>query len=135
MNRELSTESSPKSDIKKIDPILEKFTDKPAHVYSPPPGDDDNNKECDLPFCDNFVTFSNPLFDFNDDFTSSDDESFPEEDDAESKDSYEPDLLFTPLSDANEDECFDPGGNINEINALLDMDVSTDIEDDYYDSE
>ncbi|GJS87676.1 hypothetical protein Tco_0770312 [Tanacetum coccineum] len=46
--------------------------------------------ECDLPFCDdsspldilggNSVTFSNPLFDSNDDFTSSDDESFPEED-------------------------------------------------------
>ncbi|GKD34469.1 hypothetical protein Tco_1249978 [Tanacetum coccineum] len=46
--------------------------------------------ECDLPFCDdsppldvlwgNFVIFSNPLFDANDDFTSSDDESFLEED-------------------------------------------------------
>ncbi|GJV18667.1 hypothetical protein Tco_1367687 [Tanacetum coccineum] len=50
----------------------------------------DNDSECDLPFCDdsppldilgeNFVTFSNPLFDANDDFTSSDDESLPEED-------------------------------------------------------
>ncbi|GJZ44497.1 hypothetical protein Tco_0591752 [Tanacetum coccineum] len=50
----------------------------------------DNDSECDLPFCDdsppldvlggNFVTFSNPLFDSNDDFTSSDDESLPEED-------------------------------------------------------
>ncbi|GJW37190.1 hypothetical protein Tco_0060110 [Tanacetum coccineum] len=39
-----------------------------------------NDKECDLPFCSNSVTFSNPLFDSNDDFTSSDDESFPEED-------------------------------------------------------
>ncbi|GKE66796.1 reverse transcriptase domain-containing protein, partial [Tanacetum coccineum] len=86
LNQELSTESSPKSDIKIIDPILEKFTDEPAH-------------------------------------------------DTESKDSYEPTLLFTPLSDANEDACFDPGGDIDEINALLDIDVSTDIEDDYYDSE
>ncbi|GKC41421.1 hypothetical protein Tco_1059143 [Tanacetum coccineum] len=40
----------------------------------------DSDKECDLPFCDNSVTFSNPLFDANDDFTSSDDESLPEED-------------------------------------------------------
>ncbi|GJX38558.1 hypothetical protein Tco_0251861 [Tanacetum coccineum] len=43
--------------------------------------------ECDLPFCDNSSDFnndseifSNPLFDSNDDYTSSDDESFSEED-------------------------------------------------------
>ncbi|GJT72086.1 hypothetical protein Tco_1031372 [Tanacetum coccineum] len=40
----------------------------------------DNESECDVPVCDNFTTFSNPLFDSNDDFTSSDDESFSEED-------------------------------------------------------
>ncbi|GJZ60003.1 reverse transcriptase domain-containing protein [Tanacetum coccineum] len=136
LNQEPSTESSSKSDIEIIDSILERFIGEPAHVYSPPPGDDDNNKECDLPF---FVTFSNPLFDFNDDFTSSDDESFPMEDDIESKDSYvsnldEPVLPVTPLSDANEDECFDLGGDIDEINAFLDMDVSTDIEVGYHDS-
>ncbi|GJX13729.1 hypothetical protein Tco_0205487 [Tanacetum coccineum] len=134
----------------------------------------DSDKECDLPFCDNSVTFSNPLFDANDDFTSSDDESLLVEDvqeenfktysnplfefdeeyissdlnslfnevleDIESKDSYvsnldEPALLVTPLSDANEDECFDPGGNIDQTNAFLDIDVSTDIEDGYHDSE
>ncbi|GJT61393.1 hypothetical protein Tco_1004926 [Tanacetum coccineum] len=134
----------------------------------------DSDSECDLPFCDNTVTFSNPLFNANDDFTSSDDESLPEEDvpkenfkiylnplfefdyeyifsdvnplsnevleDIENKDSYvsnldEPVLLVTPLSDANEDGCFNLGGNIDEINAFLDMDVSTDVEDDYYDSE
>ncbi|GJX91797.1 hypothetical protein Tco_0345123 [Tanacetum coccineum] len=49
-----------------------------------------NDSECDLPFCDdspplnvlrgNSVTFSNPLSDSNDDFTSSNDESLPEED-------------------------------------------------------
>ncbi|GJV66647.1 ribonuclease H-like domain-containing protein [Tanacetum coccineum] len=36
--------------------------------------------ECDVPVCDNFTTFSNPLFDADDDFSSSDDESFPDED-------------------------------------------------------
>ncbi|GKE23546.1 reverse transcriptase domain-containing protein [Tanacetum coccineum] len=111
----------------------------------------------------NFVTFSNPLFDANDDFTSSDDESLPEEDvqeenfkiysnplfefddeyissdvnplfneeleDIESNDSYVSNL------DANEDECFDPGGDIDEINALIDMDVYTVIEVGYHDSE
>ncbi|GKC87550.1 hypothetical protein Tco_1148199 [Tanacetum coccineum] len=44
----------------------------------------DNESECDVPVCDdsfpNFMTFSNPLFDSNDDFTSSDDESFSKED-------------------------------------------------------
>ncbi|GKA18094.1 hypothetical protein Tco_0697931 [Tanacetum coccineum] len=38
----------------------------------------DSDKECDLPFCDNSVTFSNPLFDANDDFTSSN-KGVPEE--------------------------------------------------------
>nr|GFC27592.1 hypothetical protein [Tanacetum cinerariifolium] len=55
--------------------------------------------------------------------------------DIETKDSYvsnldEPALLVTPFFNANEDECFDPGGDIDEINA----DVSTDIEDGYHDS-
>ncbi|GKE76892.1 hypothetical protein Tco_1543012 [Tanacetum coccineum] len=60
--------------------------------------------------------------------------------DIENKDSYvskldEPALLVTPLSDANEDECFDLGGDIDEIDAFLDIDVSTDIKDGYHDSE
>ncbi|GJS87285.1 reverse transcriptase domain-containing protein [Tanacetum coccineum] len=118
----------------------------------------------------NSVTFSNPLFDANDDFTSSNDESLPEEDvpeenfkiysnplfefddkyissginplfnevleDIKNKDYYvsnldEPALLVTPLSGTNEDEYFDPGGNIDEIDA----DVSIDIKDDYHDLE
>ncbi|GJZ07993.1 hypothetical protein Tco_0542276 [Tanacetum coccineum] len=110
-----------------------------------------SDSDCDLPSCNDFslinipkgksVTFSNPLFDSNDDFTSSDDESLSDEDvpknnvkiystplfkfddeyissdvnplfdevleNIKSKDSYvsnfdEPDLLVTPLSDANE---------------------------------
>ncbi|GJZ64319.1 hypothetical protein Tco_0620740 [Tanacetum coccineum] len=40
----------------------------------------DNESECDMPDCDYFTTFSNPLFDSNDDFTSSDDESLSDED-------------------------------------------------------
>nr|GEV73001.1 hypothetical protein [Tanacetum cinerariifolium] len=44
----------------------------------------DDESECDVPIKDDsspaFTTFSNPLFDFNDDFTSSDDESLPDED-------------------------------------------------------
>ncbi|GKA60736.1 hypothetical protein Tco_0760143 [Tanacetum coccineum] len=44
-------------------------------------------------------------------------------------------LLVTPFSDANEDECFDPGGDIDKIDAFLDIDVSIDFEDSYYESE
>ncbi|GJS77591.1 reverse transcriptase domain-containing protein [Tanacetum coccineum] len=140
-----------------IDPNPERFINEPALVCLPPPGDDDDDKGCDLPFCDNKMIFSNPLFGFNDDFTSSDDKLFLEEDvqeenfqvysnllfefddnynssdinplfnemleDVESEDSNvsnfdEPVLFNTPIF--NEDECFDPGGDIDEINAFLD---------------
>ncbi|GJX43131.1 hypothetical protein Tco_0259807 [Tanacetum coccineum] len=133
-----------------------------------------NESECDVPVCDEFslinvyeeksVTFSNPLFNSNDDFTSSDDESLSDEDvlednvkiylnplfefddeyissdvnpffdevleNIESKDSYvsnldELTLLVTPLSDFNEDECFDPDGDVDEIELLLHRDLST----------
>ncbi|GJT65596.1 hypothetical protein Tco_1017076 [Tanacetum coccineum] len=48
----------------------------------------------------------------------------------ESKDSYvsnldDPALLVTPLFDFNEDECFDPGGDVDEITLLLHRDPST----------
>ncbi|GJU78646.1 reverse transcriptase domain-containing protein [Tanacetum coccineum] len=43
LNRDPSTDSSPKTDIDIIDPILERFTDEPALVYSFPPGDDDDD--------------------------------------------------------------------------------------------
>ncbi|GKE87789.1 hypothetical protein Tco_1565264, partial [Tanacetum coccineum] len=47
--------------------------------------EDASDGVCDLPICDYFpksrlVSFSNPLFDINDDCTSSEDESFSEED-------------------------------------------------------
>ncbi|GJR45765.1 reverse transcriptase domain-containing protein [Tanacetum coccineum] len=43
LNQDPSTNSSPKTDIDIIDPILERFTDEPALVYSFPPGDDDDD--------------------------------------------------------------------------------------------
>ncbi|GJR53125.1 hypothetical protein Tco_1403646 [Tanacetum coccineum] len=162
-----------KSSVKDLVPILSESEDT-----------SESDSECDLPSCDDFspinilegksVTLSNLLFDSNDDFTSSNDESLSDEDilkdnvkiysnplfefndeyissdvnplfdevleDIESKDSYvsnldEPALLVTPLSDANEDECFDPGGGIDEIDAFLDIDVPTEIKDGYHDSE
>nr|GFB99173.1 hypothetical protein [Tanacetum cinerariifolium] len=91
---------------------------------------------------DNVKINSNPLCEFNDKYISSYVNALFDEvlENIEIKDSYdsnleELDLLFTPLFDANEDECFDPGGDIDEIDVFLDDDVSTDIEDDYHDSE
>ncbi|GJY58389.1 hypothetical protein Tco_0458281 [Tanacetum coccineum] len=90
---------------------------------------------------DNVKIYSNPLFEYDDEYISSDVNPLFDEvlEDIESKDSYvsnldEPALLVTPLSDANEDECFDPRGVIDEIDAFLDMDISTDIENGYHDS-
>ncbi|GJT63826.1 hypothetical protein Tco_1015306 [Tanacetum coccineum] len=142
-------------------------------VLTPSEFEDTSESDSYLPSCDDFspingseekfVTFSNPIFDSNDDFTSSDDESLSDKDvlednvkiysnplfefddeyissdvnplfdevleDIESKDSYvsnldEPALLVTPLSDDNEDECFDPGGDVDEIEFLLHSDPS-----------
>ncbi|GJU90572.1 hypothetical protein Tco_1302995 [Tanacetum coccineum] len=40
----------------------------------------DIDSECDVTVCDDFTTISNPFFDADDDFSSSDDESFSDED-------------------------------------------------------
>nr|GEZ38086.1 hypothetical protein [Tanacetum cinerariifolium] len=148
-----------KSSVEDLVPILSESEDTSG-----------SDSECDLPSCDDFspinvseeksITFSNPLFDLNNDFTSSDDESLSDEDVSEdnvnplfkfkdeyissdvyplfnevlenikNKDSYdsnldEPDLLVTPLSDANKDECVDPGDDVDEIELLLHRDPST----------
>ncbi|GKC59176.1 hypothetical protein Tco_1086774 [Tanacetum coccineum] len=82
-----------------------------------------SDSESVLPSSDDFslifeeksVTFSNPLFEFNDEYISNDVSPLFNEvlEEIKCKDSYdsnldEPALLVTPLSDANKDECFDP---------------------------
>ncbi|GKD59553.1 hypothetical protein Tco_1297062, partial [Tanacetum coccineum] len=178
-NEDLSTIPEKESD-EFIKSSVEDFVPIPSESEDTSESDSD----CDLPSCDDFspinvyeeksVTFSNPLFDSNDDFTSSDDESLSDEDvpkdnvkiysnplfeyddeyissdinplfdemleDIESEDSYvskldEPDFLVTSLSTFNEDECIDPGGDIDDIDVFLDIVISTDIIDGYYDSE
>nr|GFA64003.1 hypothetical protein [Tanacetum cinerariifolium] len=49
-------------------------------VPSPSKSEDLSDIECDVPACDDFTTFSNILFDVDDDFSSSDNESFFDED-------------------------------------------------------
>ncbi|GJS88993.1 hypothetical protein Tco_0771629 [Tanacetum coccineum] len=75
---------------------------------------------------DKVKIYSNPLFEFDEEYISSYVNPLFIEvlEDIESGDSYvskldEPTLLVTPLFDTNEDECFDPGGVIDEIKACL----------------
>nr|GEW89803.1 hypothetical protein [Tanacetum cinerariifolium] len=49
-------------------------------VLNPSESEDLSDSECDVPACDDFTTFSNLLFDADDDFFSSDNESFFDED-------------------------------------------------------
>nr|GEV59169.1 hypothetical protein [Tanacetum cinerariifolium] len=99
-----------KSSVEDLVPILSESEDT-----------SESDSECVLPLDDDSLS----------------DEDIPEDN---SKDSYdsnldEPDLLVTPLSDANEDECFNPRGDFDEIDAFLDIDTSTDVKDGYHDSE
>ncbi|GKA84273.1 reverse transcriptase domain-containing protein [Tanacetum coccineum] len=88
----------------------------------------DNNKGCDLPFCD-------PLFSSKDDLTSSNDVSIltkdMEEDVENEKSNFfdEPVLPHSPFSDKV--ECFDPGDDMDEIEAFLAIEVPTDFEEDH----
>ncbi|GKA44349.1 hypothetical protein Tco_0737073 [Tanacetum coccineum] len=81
---------------------------------------------------ENVKIYSNPLFEFNDEYISSDINPLFDKvlENIESKDSYvsnfdELALLVTPLSAFNEDECFDLGGDVDEIELLLHRDSST----------
>ncbi|GKC84529.1 hypothetical protein Tco_1140246, partial [Tanacetum coccineum] len=80
--------------------------------------DDESLSDEDVPE-DNFKIYSNPLFEFDDEYISSDVNPFFDEvlEDIECKDSYdsnldESTLLVTPLSDSNKDEFFVPGDDI-----------------------
>ncbi|GKF86971.1 hypothetical protein Tco_0254798, partial [Tanacetum coccineum] len=113
----------------------------------------ESDSVCDLPSYDDFspinvyeeksLTFSNPLFDSNGDFTFSDDESLSNEDVPEDNVKLYSNPLFKfndeyISSDVNPlfDEVLEniERGDIDEIDAFLDMDISTDIESGYHDS-
>ncbi|GKA84044.1 hypothetical protein Tco_0805639 [Tanacetum coccineum] len=109
---------------------FEKFTDELAPLDSLPPGNDDSTLKKDLPK-ENFQVYSNPLFEFDDNFKSSTiNPLFDEmEEDVKIKNSNvsdEPVLLNTPLSDKV--ECFAPEDNNDEIDAFLAMEVSSTFE-------
>ncbi|GKE65800.1 hypothetical protein Tco_1519961 [Tanacetum coccineum] len=120
----------------------------------------DNNKGCDLTFSnlffgskdndnsilkeevqeENFQVYSNPLFEFDNNYNSSDINPLFKKmlEDVKIKDSNvsnfdEPVLLHTPFSDKA--ECFDPGGDDDKIDDFLANEVPTYIEEGYYDLE
>ncbi|GJV27634.1 hypothetical protein Tco_1384082 [Tanacetum coccineum] len=129
-----SDDPSPSSSPVKTSDNFEKFADKLAPLDSLPLGNDDSTLKKDL-HEENFQVHSNPLFEFDDIFKSSTiNPLFDEmEKDVEIKNSNvfdEPVLLNTPLSDkvAQED-------NNDEIDAFLAMEVSSNFEEGYFDSE
>ncbi|GKB10550.1 reverse transcriptase domain-containing protein [Tanacetum coccineum] len=120
----------PKDSLIKGDEHLSTFSTKEI-VLIPRESEDTSGSESKnvLPSCDDLssfnvprddsVTFSNPLFEFDVNFNSSDiNPLFDEElEDIGCKDSYDPNLdkstfLVTPLSDSNEDECLAPEDDI-----------------------
>ncbi|GKF45039.1 hypothetical protein Tco_0131591, partial [Tanacetum coccineum] len=89
---------------------------------------------------ENFQVYPNPLFEFDDNFNSGNINPLFNEmvEDVENEDSNisnsdEPVLLNTPLSDKV--ECSDPEVEIDEIDAFLAMEVFSNFEEGYYDSE
>nr|GEV80283.1 hypothetical protein [Tanacetum cinerariifolium] len=65
---------------KEPDNSLNKFIKSSVENLVPNPSESEGEHECDVPACDDFITFSNLLFDADYDFSSSDDESFSDED-------------------------------------------------------
>nr|GEY93889.1 hypothetical protein [Tanacetum cinerariifolium] len=67
-----------------LDTILktdsDEFIKSSVENLVPNPSESEDERECDVPACNDFTTFSNLLFDADDDFSSSDNESFFDED-------------------------------------------------------
>ncbi|GKF65011.1 hypothetical protein Tco_0188459, partial [Tanacetum coccineum] len=89
---------------------------------------------------ENFLVYSNPLFEFDDNFTSSNENPLfnemvkdIENENSNVSDSNEPVLLNTPLYDKV--KCSDPEDEIDEIDTFLAMEVSSNFEEGYFDSE
>ncbi|GJR64275.1 reverse transcriptase domain-containing protein [Tanacetum coccineum] len=117
----------PSSSQVKTSEILEEFADELTPLKK------DVHEE-------NFQVYSNPLFEFDDDFNSSNEnplfneiDKYIENKNSNVLDSDEPVLLNTPLSDKV--ECSDPEDKIDEIDAFLAMEVSSNFEEGYFDSE
>nr|GEW14934.1 hypothetical protein [Tanacetum cinerariifolium] len=80
----VSTKDSLIMEDENLDTILETkldgFIKFSVENLIPNPSESEDERECDVPAWDDFTTFSNLLFDINDDFSSSDNESFSDKD-------------------------------------------------------
>ncbi|GKB10160.1 hypothetical protein Tco_0844083 [Tanacetum coccineum] len=85
----------------------------------------DNESECDVPVYDDFMTFSNPLFDSDDDFSSIDDESFSDEDVSKENVKFYSNPLFDKeiISSKIDPHHFNAESDL--IESLLNRDIST----------
>ncbi|GJX06295.1 reverse transcriptase domain-containing protein [Tanacetum coccineum] len=132
------------------DVLVKRFTDEYAHVYSPPPGDDNDDDDdlfmtyfTDLPTMepeDSLIMGDEDLStilekESDEIIKSSVEDLVPIPRESEDMSDSDKDFASHTFFNANKDECFDIGGDIDEIDDFLDIDVSTDIEDGYYDSE
>ncbi|GKC98636.1 reverse transcriptase domain-containing protein, partial [Tanacetum coccineum] len=136
---EKSEKSKNNSSLMKTSDNLEEFADELTLLNSFPPGNDNSVLKKGV-HEENFQVYSNPLFEFDDNFTSSNENPLfnEKEEDVENEnsnvsDSDEPVSLNTPLSDKV--ECSYSGDNIDEIDAFLAMEVSSNFEEGYFDSE
>ncbi|GJZ24358.1 reverse transcriptase domain-containing protein [Tanacetum coccineum] len=133
----------PEGDICLIEKLLNNDPTFNVEEIVPIPKESEDTSRSDseriLPLCDDlssinvprddFVTFSNPLFEFDVNFNSSNINPLFDEvlEDIECKDSYDSNLdestfLVTPLSNSNKDKCLAPG---DYIEILLHHDPST----------
>nr|GEU64919.1 hypothetical protein [Tanacetum cinerariifolium] len=80
----ISTEDSLITGDEYLDTIRGKESDKfiksSVDKLVPNPSESEDERECDVPACDDFTTLSNLLFDADNDFSSSDNELFSDED-------------------------------------------------------
>nr|GEW40608.1 reverse transcriptase domain-containing protein [Tanacetum cinerariifolium] len=97
----------------KSDEVIESSVKNLVQIPSEYEVTSDDKSECDVPVKDEsspvFTTFSNPLFDCNDDFTSSDDESLSNED--VPMEDFK--VYSNPLSLSNHDTLFDSSPKFN----------------------
>ncbi|GJS23674.1 hypothetical protein Tco_0452306 [Tanacetum coccineum] len=78
--KDLQIMSEELADYIKSDELIKSSVENLVLIPSESEDFSDIKSEYDVPVCDNFTTFSNSLFDADDDFSSNDDESFSDED-------------------------------------------------------
>nr|GEY83651.1 hypothetical protein [Tanacetum cinerariifolium] len=112
-----------------LDTILETESDEIIKssvenlVPKPSESEDLSDSECNVLVCDDFTTFSNLLFDADDDFSSSDDESFFDED--ISKKTYSNSLFDETIPSGIDEINCDPEEEIRLIEKLFNDSLSS----------